>query len=85
MKKHVLLCPEFESKGQCSRGKQCHLTHRRKRVFNDDNHRPKASFNVEEATSLVENDNALPAFIPLTQGSIHQIETIDIRQAFVLQ
>lgn len=31
-KQHVLLCPQFESLGHCSRGKQCHLTHRRKRT-----------------------------------------------------
>ncbi len=33
-KQHVLLCPQFESMGHCPRGKQCHLTHRRKRNEN---------------------------------------------------
>ena len=34
-KQHILLCPQFETTGQCDRGKKCHLTHRRKRQETD--------------------------------------------------
>ncbi|CAF1082651.1 unnamed protein product [Adineta ricciae] len=64
-KQHVLLCPQFESTGQCPRGKQCHLTHRRKRSENKlVNLRIPSSKKVDQTESSL--PSVMPAYIPLT-------------------
>lgn len=82
-KQHVLLCPQFESMGRCPRGKQCHLTHRRKR--NETNNIKLKSkwefyfpiffvynsfyfFNIRPVEESSTLPNVMPAYIPLSQG-----------------
>jgi len=67
-KQHVFLCPQFESTGHCSRGKQCHLTHRRKR-----NEKKKSKNNEEPSPPLL--PSIMPAYIPLNQEIEKKITT----------
>ncbi|CAF4092407.1 unnamed protein product [Rotaria sp. Silwood2] len=76
-KQHVLLCPHFESTGQCPRGKQCHLTHRRKRNENNILKTKSNSSKTDEQSSLL--PNVMPAYIPLNQGSEKKSPQIELK------
>ncbi|CAF3866884.1 unnamed protein product [Adineta steineri] len=65
-KQHVLLCPQFETTGQCTDGKHCHLTHRRKRNETKIVKIKPDSFKTNEEQSILPNE--MPAYIPLNQG-----------------
>ncbi|CAF1230559.1 unnamed protein product [Adineta steineri] len=65
-KQHVLLCPQFETTGQCTDGKHCHLTHRRKRnEIKTVQIKPDSFKTNEEQQSILPNE--MPAYIPLNQ------------------
>lgn len=83
-KQHVLLCPQFESLGHCPRGKQCHLTHRKKRKEKKTISKKDPTTKCEYLLSHRHNHplflridlpsaallpNVMPAYIPLNQGA----------------
>ncbi|XP_064466522.1 zinc finger CCCH domain-containing protein 3-like isoform X2 [Ornithodoros turicata] len=54
-KQHVLICPEFAATNQCSKGKLCRLTHRKRR-------RPETGTSLESATNgTAQNTSCTPA------------------------